>query len=76
MSEDETIYEYRLRWSASSNITFHGESDWIEWGPAASVGEVMDDLFDAKPLGLPPGLEGALECSGFEWDCDVRTVPS
>lgn len=70
------MIEYRICWAASSNVSFHGESDWAEWdGFEKTPDEVLDTL--NKPDGanrsaLPVGLEEALECSGFEWWAETR----
>lgn len=66
--------EYRIFWSASSNITFHGKSDWAPWwGFEETVAEVEQAIETSG--GCPsPLLEGALEGSGFECWCEVREV--
>lgn len=68
--------EYRICWNAGSNISFHGHTDWEEWlddgDPEDILGErEMKDL----PLNMPPGLEMALEASGFDWWIETR-VPA
>ena len=60
--------EYRIRWAASSNISFHGHSDWMPWD------EEDGDIHEQLESGGTPceGLEMALELSGFEWDIETR----
>lgn len=62
--------EYRLTWSASSNISFHGETDWE---PVESD-ETREDAAKALIEGgsLPQGLEEVLDASGFAWDVEFR----
>lgn len=66
----EQALEYRICWSASSDIGFHGEGDW----EGADPGETGDDIEDAlaKGGGICDGLEMALRFSGFEWWVETR----
>lgn len=57
--------EFRVCWSASSNISFKGSTDWDEWDDEASEEEV------AVALGSS-GLDMALDASGFEWWVEIR----
>ena len=64
--------EYRICWSASSNVTFHGHSEWEEWDDDEAT---EDDIYTAlENGGISDGLEMALIYSGFEWSIEVRTV--
>lgn len=68
----ESKIEYRVCWSASSNISFRGATDWEtaeDWGETAE--EVETALNDTKG-GTPEGLEIALDRSGFEWWVETR----
>lgn len=70
--------EVRVCWAASSNIGFRGASDWVdyeEWYGAvndkdASIEEIEDYMYSGAHI--PPGLELALEASGFEWWVEIR----
>ncbi len=74
--------EYRVCWSASSNISFHGATDWQTWEqfyeedePAPTlktVEESFDGPLDGGHVALPFGLEQALEASGFDWHVETR----
>lgn len=64
-------FEYRIGWSASSNASFSGQSDWMVWeGHEQTIKEVKNILNETKYL--PLGLEEAIELSGFEWWTEVR----
>lgn len=62
--------EYRLTWSASSNINFHGESDWTEWEDEEATAEQVEDALYAGTV--PDGLGEVLEVSGFSWNVETR----
>lgn len=63
--------EYRIKWSAQSNINFHGSTAWEEWDDDSSTeAEVADAIGGASRLSV--GLEVALQESGFEWDVETR----
>lgn len=65
--------EYRICWSAGSNITFQGATDWEEWLDDGDAEDVMSEVeVKGKPYNVPPGLEIALEASGFEWYVETR----
>lgn len=67
--------EYRISWSASSNISFRGSTDWNPWGGFEETAEEVEDALyrsDGRPMALPVGLEEALEQSGFDWWVEVR----
>jgi hypothetical protein len=63
--------EYRVCWTASSNITFRGNKDWEPWTDEEAG---PDDIEKALTSGsrISDGLELALEASGFEWWVEVR----
>lgn len=64
--------EYRLTWAASSNINFHGATDWEEWDdPDASEKDIYTALEDGGHIS--DGLEMVLQASGFEWNVEVRS---
>lgn len=73
--------EYRVCWSASSNITFKGSTDWAEWDgdEGMSADEVRNAL--EEPEGgerevWSTALEMAAEASGFEYRVETREVES
>lgn len=67
--------EYRFTWSASTNITFRGESDWQAWwgDDEMTASEVEDALYAGT---TPEGLGEVLEYSGFEWSAETREASS
>lgn len=69
-------FEYRVRYCASSNISFHNEFDpWEPWdGDEDSAGAIEASLNDmhGQRWNTPDGFEIALERSGFEWWVEVR----
>lgn len=71
----EQTIEYRIRWSASSNITFNGATDWelFDLTDAANAEEVEDYFNQTQGrYSTPEGFEIALEASGFEWWVETR----
>lgn len=71
--KEERMIEYRICWSASSNIAFHGATDWEEWGDEGDPEEVLMECEDgSRQYNAPPGLDIALEASGFEWYVETR----
>lgn len=65
--------EYRVCWSASTNITFRGESEWEMYDdPTASEKQVEGALTESKGGFLSDGFEMALDLSGFEWWIETR----
>lgn len=63
--------EYRICWSASSNITFRGSTDWEEVEDPDQSEEEFLDMLDGNG-GISDGLEMALNASGFEWWVETR----
>lgn len=72
------MIEYRICWSASSNISFRGHDDWNPWDDEDAtedeVQEALSTVEGGKFLAIPPGLEMALEGSGFDWSAETREV--
>lgn len=66
------MIEYRICWSASSNVTFRGSSEWESWGEEDITDDEVQDAMCEGPVSLPNGLETALEASGFEWYVETR----
>lgn len=63
---------YRVAWSASSNISFHGSSDWEDWDdPEATSSEIEEALTESKG-GIADGFDLVLDASGFEWWVEVE----
>lgn len=64
---------FRICWSASSNASFHGETDWEPFGPSGD-NPTREEVEDALYAGdhTSEGLGIALEASGFEWWVEVR----
>jgi hypothetical protein len=76
MAQEEKRFEFRVCWSASSNISFHGQTNWqdgADWGDDA---EEIEDSLDSLTGDLPPGLEMAIDASGFEWSVETREAGS
>lgn len=65
------MIEFRIGWSASSNVSFHGHTDWTEWDGLDS--DVESALCNGT-LTIE-GLEQALEASGFDWWIETRGEP-
>ena len=65
------MIEYRIGWSASSNASFRGLSDWEPWDDEDAMGEDVE-LALSKASAIPEGLEMALEYCGFEWWVETR----
>jgi FKBP-type peptidyl-prolyl cis-trans isomerase 2 len=65
------MIEFRVCWNASSNISFNGETDWIEELDDTSA-EDLEASLSAGAGGISAGLELALEGSGFDWWVEIR----
>jgi hypothetical protein len=69
--------EYRICWSANSNITFHGATDWQDWAetggdPDATSDDIENIMSSEGGSGMVYGLEDAINGSGFEWWVETR----
>lgn len=58
--------KYRLCWSASSNITFSGSTDWEEIDDPDITAEEFEHTVSGGGNACE-GLRMAIEASGFEW---------
>lgn len=70
--------EYRVRYNAYSNISFHNDhAGWERWEGDEDMtpSEVEAELSNGKIV-IPTGLEIALERSGFEWWVEARETES
>lgn len=56
---------YRICWSASTNISFEGKSEWID-----EPNEDENTLHSSLDGG--DGLQMALDESGFEWWVEIE----
>lgn len=63
------MIEYRIRWAAGSNSSFHGASDWEQFD---GTPEEAEEYLVGEANRICPGLEYALEGSGFEWWVETR----
>lgn len=67
------MIEYRICWNASSNVTFRGATDWEPWEDDGDPEEALGECEDrSQSYNAPPGLDLALEASGFEWYVETR----
>lgn len=65
------MLQYRIKWHATTNISFHGAGPWREWDdPEADHNAIEKALNRGKQT--IDGLEEALVESGFEWDVETR----
>lgn len=73
MSDDDDFkFEYRVGWSAFTNINFKGSTDWMQWdGYEETADEVEVALTHTNGM-IPMALDIALESSGFDWWMEVR----
>lgn len=65
------MIETRICWSASTNISFRGSTEWEPWDGGA---EDFEDFMTKGQHNICEGLALALEGSGFEWWTEVRDV--
>jgi hypothetical protein len=65
------MLEYRITWSASSNISFYGHGDWREWDDDEASQEDIENALNRGKMTID-GLEEALNESGFEWGIEIR----
>lgn len=68
------MIQYRVCWSASSNISFKGASDWREWtgDEELTADEVAEFLMSADGEEWSPALQEAVDISGFEYRVEMR----
>jgi hypothetical protein len=67
--------EYRICWNAGSNISFRGATDWDTWDEDSAPDEVLGEPENnTQPSNLPPGLDIAIEASGFDWWIETREM--
>jgi hypothetical protein len=72
------MIEFRVCWSASSNISFHGESDWEPWDDDEATEKEVERWVSEKSMDghigfqVPWGLDTALDVSGFDWWVETR----
>lgn len=66
--------EYRICWSADSNASFEGKSEWKLWPDDDATDDEIKEHFDGNRVAVPDGLALALECSGFEWWAETRSA--
>jgi hypothetical protein len=66
------MIEYRVCWSASSNITFRGATEWEPWEDEDATVKDVEDALYLGGGGAIEGLSMALEASGFEWWVETR----
>lgn len=64
--------EYRICWSASSNISFRGQTEWRDAGDWGESDEEVEDALSDSNGDIPHGLEEAMDASGFEWYVETR----
>lgn len=63
--------EYRVCWSASSNITFHGASDWEAWDDEDATAREVEDALYGGAMHCE-GLSQVIEASGLDWHVETR----
>lgn len=65
--------EYRVRYEAGSNISFHNAYDeWEPWHDETATAEEVKKDLTGGAITIPQGLEIALERSGFDWWVEPR----
>ncbi len=67
------MIEYRVCWSAGSNISFHGSTEWDEWDGFEETEADVQAALGAGGLNCE-GLSMALEASGFDWWIETRVA--
>lgn len=66
--------EFRICWSAGTNITFHGETEWERWeNPEDGPEDVERAMYEGGGA-LCEGLDMALEALDFLWWVETREV--
>lgn len=66
-------FEWRICWSASSNITFKGQTDWEPWDDDE---ETVDEVESALCVGSRSSIVDDAFCnsSGVEYYPEVREI--
>lgn len=72
MSAETKVIEYRVGWSAGSNASFKGRTNWEPWDGFEETAEEVEKAAEAGDV--PQGLARAIEASGFEWWVETRVV--
>lgn len=62
--------EYRVCWSAASNVTFRGGGEWYPANEDETTEQIEEGL--SKGGSLADGLELVIGESGFEWWVETR----
>ena len=65
------MLQYRIKWSAWSNINFIGHGEWRDWDDPEADHNEIDKALNKGKLTID-GLEEALSASGFEWEVETR----
>jgi hypothetical protein len=69
--EVDDMLQYRITWSAWSNISFTGHGEWQDWDDEDATADDIDKAMNKGKLTID-GLEEALDKSGFEWRVETR----
>lgn len=72
---EQTIFEWRVHWSAATTIGFHGASDWETWEGDEETEAAVQEALEATngpSGGASIGEETFWEASGAEWSIEVR----
>jgi len=67
--------EFRVCWSASSNISFHGSSEWEEWDDEDATASEVRDALERGAVHCD-GLQMVIERSGLDWHVETREAPN
>lgn len=70
------MIEYRVCWSASSNITFHGATEWEAWEDEDATANQIAEEMEAGSGGAPRLLAEVLEEAGLEYWLETRETES
>ncbi|HEU4706905.1 MAG TPA: hypothetical protein VFS64_06950 [Solirubrobacterales bacterium] len=69
------MIEFRVCWSAATDVSFRGEGIWHQAKEGESAEEVELRLVKGR-RSLPEGMNLALGESGFEWWVETRETNS
>jgi hypothetical protein len=67
--------EFRVCWSADTNINFHGATKWERWENPEDGPEEVEMALTEDGDRLSEGLDRALLASGFNWWVETREAP-